>query len=66
MDSELVVEALPILGVCNLCLNEGAVKSMLANNFYNGINEIYSDMLIKCFSIDVSMITEVFSNYSCP
>lgn len=49
-----MVEALPLLGMCNLCLNEGAVKSMLLGHKHNGINEVYAEMLVKCFTIDVS------------
>lgn len=56
MDSEIMVETLPLLGVCNLCLEEGAVKSMLLAHEYKGNTEIYSDMLIKCFSIDMSVL----------
>lgn len=54
MDFDIVVESLPLLGVCNLCLNEGAVKNMFLGHKHNGITEIYSDMLLKCFSINVS------------
>lgn len=49
-----MVEMLPLLGVCNLCLKEDAVKSMLCAHNHQGNNECYSDMLLKCFSIDVS------------
>lgn len=56
MDSEIMVEALPLLGICNLCLNEGAVQSMLIAHKHNGSAEIYTDMLMKCFSIDVSIV----------
>ncbi|KAH9635202.1 hypothetical protein HF086_009542 [Spodoptera exigua] len=52
MDTEIMVETLPLLGMCNLCLNEGAVKSMLVGHKYNGKSEVYSEMLVKCFSID--------------
>lgn len=55
MDSEIMVETLPILGMCNLCLNEGAVKNMLIPHTHLGKSEIYSKMLINCFSIDVSV-----------
>lgn len=51
-----MVETLPLLGVCNLCLTEGAVKSMLIPQKHEGIQELYSDMLLKCFSIDVSRL----------
>jgi hypothetical protein len=55
MDSEIMVESLPLLGVCNLCLKEGAVKSMLLSLKVDGAEEIYADMLMKCYSIDVSI-----------
>lgn len=54
METEIMVESLPLLGVCNLCLNEGAVSSMLLFYEIDGKKEIYIDMLFKCFSIDVS------------
>lgn len=47
---------MPLLGMCNLCLNEGAVKSMLIGHKHNGKSEVYSEMLVKCFSIDVSIL----------
>lgn len=56
MDSEIMVEALPLLGVCNLCLNEGAVQSMLIAHKLGSSAEIYTDMLMKCFAIDVSIV----------
>ncbi|XP_022819219.1 PR domain zinc finger protein 5-like isoform X1 [Spodoptera litura] len=56
MDTEIMVETLPLLGMCNLCLNEGAVKSMLVGHKHNGKSEVYSEMLVKCFSIDVSIL----------
>lgn len=56
MDTEIMVETLPLLGMCNLCLNEGAVKSMLIGHKHNGKSEVYSEMLVKCFSIDVSIL----------
>ncbi|XP_063899058.1 zinc finger protein 26 [Helicoverpa armigera] len=56
MDSEIMVETLPLLGTCNLCLNEGAVKSMLIGHKYNGKSEVYAEMLEKCFAIDVSLL----------
>ncbi|XP_063544025.1 zinc finger protein 26-like [Cydia strobilella] len=51
---EITVESLPLLGVCNLCLNEGAVKSMLACSSADVPS--YSDILLKCFSIDISLM----------
>lgn len=59
MDSEIMVEMLPLLGVCSLCLNDGAVKSMLTGHKHNDTMEIYSDMLLKCFSIDVSIALNI-------
>ncbi|KAL0853081.1 hypothetical protein ABMA27_012855 [Loxostege sticticalis] len=56
MDVEIMVETLPMLGVCNLCLNQDAVKSMIVSQKHNGIQELYSEMLLKCFSIDVAML----------
>ncbi|KAG6460278.1 hypothetical protein O3G_MSEX011875 [Manduca sexta] len=56
MDVEISVQALPLLGVCNLCLNEGAVKSMLMGYNHNGNIEIYSEMLFKCFAIDLTQM----------
>ncbi|CAB3262340.1 unnamed protein product [Arctia plantaginis] len=56
MDSEIMVESLPLLGTCNLCLEEGVVKSMILAQQYKGNTEIYSDMLIKCFSIDIATL----------
>ncbi|XP_021204014.1 zinc finger protein 320 isoform X1 [Bombyx mori] len=56
MDSEIMVEMLPLLGVCSLCLNDGAVKSMLTGHKHNDTMEIYSDMLLKCFSIDITAV----------
>lgn len=57
MDSEIMVENLPLLGMCNLCLEEGIVKSMIIAHQYNGQSEIYSEMLIQCFAIDISSLT---------
>lgn len=62
MDSEIMVESLPLLGTCNLCLEEGVVKSMILAHQYKGKTEIYSEMLIKCFSIDVSCNYQCFIN----
>lgn len=55
-----MVEALPLLGMCNLCLNEGAVKSMLIDHKHNGKSEVYAEMLMKCFTVDVSNNKTVF------
>ncbi|KAL4714337.1 hypothetical protein ACJJTC_009689 [Scirpophaga incertulas] len=54
MDTEIMVETLPLLGVCTLCLKEGVVKSMLISQKHNGVNVLYTDMLLKCYSIDIS------------
>ncbi|KAI8426817.1 hypothetical protein MSG28_014499 [Choristoneura fumiferana] len=48
---EITVESLPLLGVCNLCLNEGAVKSMLACKEANLPS--YANILLQCFSVDI-------------
>ena len=65
MDSEIMVEALPLLGMCNLCLNEGAVKSMLIGHKHNGKSEVYAEMLLKCFTVDVSnTIINTIQTYS--
>ncbi|XP_063836985.1 zinc finger and BTB domain-containing protein 41-like [Ostrinia nubilalis] len=56
MDVEIMVEALPLLGVCNLCLNEDTVKSMIVSQKHNGTQELYSEMLLKCFSIDLALL----------
>lgn len=50
---EITVESLPLLGVCNLCLNEGAVKSMLASKEANLPS--YANILFQCFNVDVSI-----------
>ncbi|CAH2062194.1 unnamed protein product, partial [Iphiclides podalirius] len=52
-NSGILVETLPLLGVCNLCLSDGVVKSMLIKQEHDGIAETYIEMLLKCFSIDV-------------
>lgn len=52
-----MVEALPLLGICNLCLNEGVVKSMLLTQSLEGSKQTYIEMLYKCFSIDVSVLS---------
>ena len=54
MEAGIMVETLPILGTCSLCLNEGVVKSMLIKQINDNKKESYTDMLFKCFSIDVS------------
>lgn len=56
MDTEITVESFPLLGICNLCLNDGVVKNMLTEQDYNGKPELYTDMLLKCFAIDVSIM----------
>lgn len=52
----ILVETLPLLGVCNLCLSDGVVKSMLIKQEHDGLAETYIEMLLKCFSIDVSIL----------
>uniref|UniRef100_A0A1E1W2N9 Protein krueppel n=1 Tax=Pectinophora gossypiella TaxID=13191 RepID=A0A1E1W2N9_PECGO len=56
MDSQIMVEPLPLLGICNLCLNEGAVKSMLLAYKYGENSVTYADLLLKCFSIDLTLL----------
>ncbi|CAG9106271.1 unnamed protein product [Plutella xylostella] len=56
MDSDITVEALPLLGTCNLCLNMGSVKSMIVAYKINGNKELYTEMLLDCFSIDTSVL----------
>ncbi|XP_053623449.1 zinc finger protein draculin-like [Plodia interpunctella] len=56
MEAEIMVEALPLLGICNLCLNEGVVKSMLLTQSLEGSKQTYIEMLYKCFSIDVLLL----------
>lgn len=60
MEVNIIVENLPQLGVCNLCLSDGAVKSMLIGHDHNGILEDYNEMLQRCFSIDVSYLFSKF------
>ncbi|CAH2100626.1 unnamed protein product [Euphydryas editha] len=54
MDTGIMVETLPIYGICSLCLNEGVVKSMLLKQNNENKTDSYTDMLLKCFSIDMS------------
>ncbi|KAJ2939909.1 hypothetical protein O0L34_g6615 [Tuta absoluta] len=56
MESQIMVEPLPLLGVCNLCLQEGAVHSMLIGVKNDENTETYVEMLLKCFSIDLSIL----------
>ncbi|KAI5640779.1 hypothetical protein NE865_06887 [Phthorimaea operculella] len=56
MESQIMVEPLPLLGVCNLCLQEGAVHSMLLGIKNDETTETYMEMLLKCFSIDISIL----------
>ncbi|XP_068626133.1 zinc finger protein 557-like [Battus philenor] len=49
----IMVQSLPLLGICNLCLHQGVVKSMLIKTEHSGDAESYLEMLSKCFSIDV-------------
>lgn len=55
MDTGIMVETLPIYGICSLCLNEGVVKSMILKQNSENKVDSYTDMLLKCFSIDVSI-----------
>lgn len=48
-----MVETLPLFGNCCLCLKLDVVKSMLTPELKE--KESYSEMLFKCFSIDVSI-----------
>ncbi|CAK1587493.1 unnamed protein product [Parnassius mnemosyne] len=52
-NTDITVETLPLLGVCNLCLHDGVVKSMLIKYEHDGNAETYVEMLLKCFSLDV-------------
>ncbi|KAM3957682.1 uncharacterized protein ACR2FA_008395 [Aphomia sociella] len=54
MDPEILVETLPLFGLCNLCLTEGPVKTMLLTQYSNENTESYTEMLTKCFSIDIT------------
>ncbi|XP_059056431.1 zinc finger protein 846-like isoform X2 [Achroia grisella] len=56
MDPEILVETLPLFGICNLCLTEGPVKSMLLTEHREENTESYIDMLTKCFSIDITIL----------
>ncbi|XP_034838012.1 zinc finger protein 723-like [Maniola hyperantus] len=56
MDSSIMVETLPIFGTCSLCLVEGVVKSMLIKQITTNKTESYTDMLLKCFAIDMSAL----------
>lgn len=60
MDTAIMVETLPIFGTCSLCLVEGVVKSMLIKQITANKAESYTDMLLKCFLIDVSSCFHVF------
>lgn len=40
-------------GICQCCLSEEGLRNMLQSFLYDGTLEIYSDMLLKCFSIEV-------------
>ncbi|CAK1554429.1 unnamed protein product [Leptosia nina] len=55
MDSGLLVEPLPLFGNCCLCLKLDVVKSMLVPETKDKQKESYSDMLLNCFSIDLSI-----------
>lgn len=53
MESDITVDILPQLGVCNLCLIENATVNLFS--IISLENETtYSSMLINCFNIDVS------------
>lgn len=53
--TDIMVEPLPLLGICNLCLHDGVVQSMLIKHEHDGVSETYVEMLLKSFCIDVSM-----------
>ncbi|XP_068626134.1 zinc finger protein 11-like [Battus philenor] len=55
-NSGIMVQSMPLLGICNLCLHDGVVKSMLIETEHDGEAETYIEMLSKCFSIDVLMM----------
>ncbi|OWR54799.1 zinc finger protein 77 [Danaus plexippus plexippus] len=50
---DIMVESLPILGTCSLCLAEGIVRSMILKENNETNRENYIDILLKCFSIDM-------------
>ncbi|XP_045530509.1 gastrula zinc finger protein XlCGF26.1-like [Pieris brassicae] len=54
MESGIMVETLPLFGNCCLCLKLDVVKSMLTPDLRE--KESYSEMLLKCFSIDISIL----------
>ncbi|CAH0730146.1 unnamed protein product, partial [Brenthis ino] len=54
MEAGIMVETLPILGSCILCLKEGVVNSMLIK--HENKKESYTDMLFKCFCIDIAIL----------
>ncbi|XP_052745578.1 zinc finger protein 624 [Bicyclus anynana] len=56
MDTAIMVESLPIFGTCSLCLAEGVVKSMLIKQNTANKTESYTEMLLKCFSIDMAAL----------
>ncbi|CAH0730144.1 unnamed protein product, partial [Brenthis ino] len=56
MEAGIMVETLPILGTCILCLNEGVVNSMLIKHTNENNKESYTDMLFKCFCIDMAVL----------
>ncbi|XP_045540832.1 zinc finger protein 43 [Papilio machaon] len=68
-NTDIMVEPLPLLGICNLCLHDGVVKSMLIKYEHDGIAETYIEMLLKCFCIDVLSVdledTKRLICYSC-
>ncbi|XP_050676390.1 zinc finger protein 846-like [Leptidea sinapis] len=56
MDSGILVEGLPLIGNCCLCLKESLVKSMLIKEDIGNETENYSSVLHKCFSIDIQTL----------
>ncbi|XP_041989032.1 gastrula zinc finger protein XlCGF26.1-like [Aricia agestis] len=51
MESDIMVESLPIVGLCSLCSFDGIVRSMLIK--YNKETSSYLEMLSQCFTIDI-------------
>ncbi|VVC99136.1 unnamed protein product [Leptidea sinapis] len=56
MDSGILVEGLPLIGNCCLCLKESLVKSMLIKEDIGNETDNYSSVLHKCFSIDIQTL----------
>ncbi|CAG4981564.1 unnamed protein product [Colias eurytheme] len=56
MESSIMVETLPLLGNCCLCTKLDVVKSMLSTEIGCKQTETYSDILLKCFSINIASL----------